>query len=452
MSRKAPSSSIVARALPPLEAVRVPSSTDAAAQGMRSALGSLSTHKLRSALTMIGIVAGICGFLLINSLGTVADNMVAGQMAQVGSNQVDARITVGDAVGSGASGNRAEFSEADAQAISRQVPHVVAVSPREFLPAQLVAGGKNWKASVGGVYPDYQVIQSFQTTSGAFFTNQDETVGTPVAVIGPTIVSQLFPSADPIGQTLRINNVDFRIVGVLAPKGASTSSAGLDAATSGHMVEMSHRTSAGSNLDDTAYVPYSTLHQRLTTHNFTAMSIQVDQPENISGVITSVTKILAQSRQIPEGAPLDFKVTTFAQTVQALQQEMGGTESIMTLIAGIALLIGGFGVANIMLLSVTERTREIGLRIAVGAMPRDVMLQFLFEATTISLLGGLVGLVAGVALAAAATSMLIKYTVTPTIAGIAVVLVASSLIGMVFGYYPARRAARLNPIDALRHV
>ncbi|MGI8915085.1 MAG: ABC transporter permease [Chloroflexota bacterium] len=411
-----------------------PSRQHVAGQSVRTALGSLLAHKFRSSLTMIGIILGVCGVLTINAVGQSQNAALAAQLAQLGSNLVSVASAAANVGGvSGGAGSLPSLTVRDAQAIREQVPDVAAISPGVSGQAPVVNGRLSWGTSVQGVYPEYQVIANDVTRLGAFFTAQDEAAGQPVAVLGQTVADHVFPATNPLGAIIRLRNVNFRVVGVLAAKGHN----------------------GQRDLDDVVLIPFSTGQQRLFGYaSVGGLLLQVDSTSHLPGVLTGINRVLRSTRHIAAGRPDDFRVTNYQQLVDSAGQEAAAITMIMSAIAAVALTLGGFGLMNIMLMAVTDPTTEIGVRMAVGAQPGDVLLQFLSEAATLTIIGGLLGVVAGFAASAAIPYLakpLANYPAWPAPGAIAVALGVSLAVGLLFGLYPAHRAAHLNPIEALRY-
>lgn len=292
-------------------------------------------------------------------------------------------------------------------------------------------GGQTVGASIIGAYPDIETVQSYSVRLGAFFAGADESAHLPVAVIGQTVVDRLFKGSRPIGAEIRIRDVDFRVVGVLLARG--------------HQGQ--------TDLDDVAIIPFSTAQQRLYGTKLDSILIQASRTEQIPAVMAAATATLDQSHRIPFGGSSDFIAQNFQQAIDAARQQTALLTRTLSVVAGVALAIGGFGVMNIMLLSVAERTAEIGLRMAVGARPADVLLQFLVEALTITVVAGLIGLGLGFVLPVALrvpVHMLAQYPALPTPAASIVAFAVVVATGVVFGFFPALRAARLDPVVALR--
>ncbi len=397
---------------------------------LKIALRALARNKARSILTMLGIVIGVAAVIAMVSLGQGAQHQVAEQIASMGTNMLVVQAGSQNTGGvRGGAGTTTTLTPDDVQAILREAPAVAGATPSVAAGVTLVYGNQNWTTRAEGVGTSFPEIRSRAVASGAFFTDADVTTAARVAVIGQTVANQLFPGMDPVGQMMRVRNLPFRVVGVLAAKGQSP---------------------WGQDQDDTLVVPYTTAMKKLLSTTYIP-SVYVSA---VSGDATNtaqqeITEILRTRHNIRQGQPDDFTVrnlTDVANTAQA-------TTQVMTLllggIAAVSLLVGGIGIMNIMLVSVTERTREIGIRMAVGARTKQVQSQFLIESVVLGLAGGLGGILFGVAVSYILSAV---FSWPQLISPVAVIGSAlfSIAIGVFFGYYPARKAANLDPIEALR--
>ena len=395
---------------------------------LRVALRALRRNTMRSILTALGIIIGVAAVITMVSIGNGAKAKVEAQVAALGQNLI---TVMPGSFSSGGMRSGFGFSPTlapeDSEAIAADIADIDGVSPEVRDGQQVLANGLNWRTNVNGVGPDYPYVKNWAITQGAMFTEQEVKSLGKVAVIGKVVAEQLFPNEDPVGQTLRIRNLPFRIVGVLAPKGL---------------------TPWGSDQDDIVLVPYTSHMRRISRRtNISTILIQASTPEVIDRVKSSVEDLLTQRRR---GREPDFIV----RTQEELATTFTATNRTMTLllacIASVSLLVGGIGIMNIMLVSVTERTREIGIRLAIGAHGRDVLTQFLIEAVLLSTLGGILGVLLGVG----ASQMVAYYMGWPILVSSLSVVVAvgfSASVGVFFGFYPARKAAQLDPIDALRY-
>jgi putative ABC transport system permease protein len=397
---------------------------------MSSALEALWANRLRSLLTALGVIVGVGAVIgavtITQGTGAVINSRVAG----LGTNTltINPGATTSGGVRS-AAGSRQTLTQADADALAA-VPHVSAVSPMLNVQAQVIYSGQNWNTRVHGVYANYQAIGNWTLAEGAWFSDSDEASGNAVAVLGQTTVDNLFATSavDPVGQTILINGQAFQIAGVLKTKG----------------------TSGFQNQDDTIYVPFSAAQARLDNAQFVSqIAVQVDSADQVSGAQAAITTLLEQRHQIGAGGTDDFSVFSSNQLVQTAQAFTQTLTFLLVGIAAISLLVGGIGIMNIMLVSVTERTREIGIRMAIGARRRDIRNQFLIEAMVLSAVGGLLGTVIGLSLGLALTHAF-SLPFVLSVPWIALAVGVSLAIGIIFGLYPAVRASRLDPIVALR--
>jgi putative ABC transport system permease protein len=395
------------------------------------ALRALRRNKLRTVLTMLGIIIGVAAVIAMVAIGNGATSQVEGQIAALGQNVV--LVFAGSFTSGGVRagwGNAGTLKVDDALAISREISDAVGVSPEVRTKNQVGAENQNWFTNIQGESPDYFTIRNWQFAEGASFSDSDVRAAAKVAVIGQTIVRQLFDNDDPLGQILRVKGVPFEIVGVLAGKGLSV---------------------MGQDQDDVVIVPYTSAMKRIMgVTNLSEINIEADSPDKIIEVQNEVADLLRQRHKIVIDQNDDFTI----HNQQEFTDAATATSRILTIlvvsIASVSLLVGGIGIMNIMLVSVTERTREIGIRMAVGAHGRDILLQFLIEATSLSSMGGIIGIVLGIG----ASKLLSLVAQWPTLVSpLSVVLsfMFSACVGIFFGFYPARKAAALDPIEALRY-
>jgi putative ABC transport system permease protein len=399
----------------------------------RIALHALGRNKLRSALTALGIIIGVGSLIALLAIGHGAQAEVEKQVASLGENviQVSAGSITKSAVKMGL-GTSGALTVEDADALKEEVPDAIAVSPEVKIKAQVVSGNRNWSTEIYGDAPDYFTIRQWDPSAGDVFTEQDVRGAAKVAVIGQEAAEQLFgEDEDPIGEIIRIRNVPFKVVGVLVAKGASAS---------------------GSDQDDGIIIPYTTAIRHLIGKQTGLRRIYV-QAANLDAlpvVEKKVLDLLRQRHHIEPGGDDDFKVRSQIEIAESATATARTMTLLLSLIASVSLVVGGIGIMNIMLVSVTERTREIGIRMAIGAHRRDILRQFLIEAVTLSGLGGLIGIVLG----AGTAQLLAAFAQWPTLISPDAVLLAfvfSAVVGIFFGFYPARKASRLDPIDALRY-
>ena len=395
---------------------------------IKVAIRALLRNTMRSILTALGIIIGVGAVIAMVSIGNGAKAQVEAQVASLGQNVITVFSGSMSSGGMrGGWGSAPTLTIEDAEAIEREVTGIVGVSPEVRDRNQVLANGLNWNTSVNGESPSYPDIRSWKIANGAMFSEQDVRSVAKVCVIGKTVADQLFANSDPVGQTLRIRNIPFKILGVLDAKGFNL---------------------FGQDQDDTVIVPYTSHMKRLSRRtNISSILIQAASAEVIDKVQKDITEVLTQRRK---GREPDFTVRNqveLAQTATATTQTM---TLLLAAIASVSLLVGGIGIMNIMLVSVTERTREIGIRLAIGAHGSDVLMQFLIEATFLSSLGGVIGILLGIG-SSQLVSDLYGWPVLVSTASVVIAFVFSAAVGMFFGFYPARKAAQLDPIDALRY-
>ena len=393
------------------------------------AMRALRRNALRSVLTALGIIIGVGAVITMVSIGSGAKAQVEAQVASLGQNIVTifpGSVTTGGV--RGGFGGASTLTAEDADAIAAEVAGIVGVSRSVRGREQVQANGQNWRPALQGEDPDILQIRVWPLVSGEMFTEQDVRNAAKVCVVGQTVVDQLFGGVDPVGQTLRIGSVPVRILGVLSKKGFNY---------------------FGSDQDDTVIMPYTTVMRRLSRPrtNLSSITLQAAAPELIAGIKTEIESLLTQRRQ---GREPDFMVRDQLELAETATASSDIMTKLLAAIAGVSLLVGGIGIMNIMLVSVTERTREIGIRLAVGAHSKDVLAQFLFEAVMLSLLGGALGVAIGVG-ASQILANTLKWPVLISMPAITIALGVSAAIGIFFGFYPARKAAMLDPIDALRY-
>jgi len=399
---------------------------------LKVALRALSKNKMRSGLTALGIIIGVGAVIAMVGIGNGARAQVEAQVASLGQNviQISPGSTRSGGVRQGADSANTLTVE-DAGAIAEEIPDVVAVSPEVKTKSQIIAGNRNWSASIYGESPDYFAIRQWPVEAGATFTDQDLRAAAKVAVLGPRAAEELFGDQDPLGETIRIQNAPFTVIGVLKSKGTSIS---------------------GSDNDDNIFVPYTIAMKRLVGKqtNLRRVNVQAANADALPDVQTQIVELLRQRHRIGSGEEDDFKVQSQLEIGEVATQTTRTMTLLLAAIASVSLVVGGIGIMNIMLVSVSERTQEIGVRMAVGAHGRDILRQFLVEAITLSSLGGVIGIAVGTG-----TSKVISAAQDwPTLISPESVLVAflfSAAVGIFFGYYPARKASLLDPIDALRY-
>jgi putative ABC transport system permease protein len=401
---------------------------------LRIALGALMVNKMRSTLTMLGIIIGVSAVIAMVAVGSGAKRRIADQIASMGSNLLI--VLSGSSTSGGlrfGSGTVPTLTADDAKAILNEIPSVKYVAPTLYGGAQVVFGNQNWSTIINGTMPEALEIREWALSSGRSFTQQDIDGATKVCLLGQTVVDNLFGGIDPVGQVIRIKNLPMTVIGVLAAKGQSTQ---------------------GQDQDDTIIVPLTTAQKKLFGMQFPGMVrlilVQATAPEVMKSVEDQINDLLRQRHHIQPKQDNDFSVRNLTEIMSTQEQSANVMSLLLGAIASISLIVGGIGIMNIMLVSVTERTREIGIRIAVGAKGRDILLQFLIESLVLSLIGGTMGIVLGIA----GTLVLASFTHWPTLFSMQAILLAflfSGSVGVFFGFYPARKASLLNPIEALHY-
>ena len=400
------------------------------------ALTALRANRLRSALTMLGIVIGVAAVIAMVAVGSGATERIQQQIEAIGSNLI--LVIPGSITSNGVrlgSGATVTLSEDDARAIASECPAVAAVAPTVRGGAQVSYGNNNWATSILGTTPDYLTIRDQTVVRGNPFSADDGSSGTKVALLGGTVAQNLFGSADPTGQTIRIKNVPFTVDGVLSAKGQSPT---------------------GQDQDDVILIPISTAKRQVVgasqanAGSIGAIMVQAVDAHSMDEAQSEIEALVRQRHRIQPGQDDDFTVRNLSDVFSAQESSARVMSILLGAIASVSLVVGGIGIMNIMLVSVTERTREIGLRIAIGARTRDLLAQFLVEAVTLSILGGIAGILVGVT-ASALISHFAGWNTLVSPTAIALAFVFSALVGVFFGYYPARKAALLDPIEALRY-
>src|SRR3989441_4403436 len=400
---------------------------------IRVAFRALQRNKMRAGLTMLGVIIGVSAVVAMVSIGQGAQATVQAQIDSIGTNllfvSAGAQNVGGVRSGTGDNGTNTLTVE-DLDAIKREVPSVSMVTPAVNARGQLVAGNMNWNTSIQGVSEQYPEVRKWSVQSGEFFTDSDVRTAARVLVVGQTIADNLFAGADPIGQTIRVQNLPFRVVGVMAKKGQDAQD---------------------RDQDDVAFTAYTTVQKKiLGSPRLQIAYVSAVSPEATYTAQQQITDLLRQRHKLGANEPDDFTVRNMSDIAQAANETNSTMTMLLACIAGVSLLVGGIGIMNIMLVSVTERTREIGIRMAIGARSSAVRTQFLIESIALSVTGGMLGIVIGVLFSVLIPKML-GWPTLVSVASIVGSVLFSAAVGIFFGYYPARKAAALDPIEALRY-
>jgi len=406
---------------------------------VRISFRAISRNKLRGGLTILGVVIGIAAVTTMVSVGQSAGNLMQGQLEGLGTNVLVVFP------GSSRSGGARQalvttLTAADADAIMEECPAILAASPIVGTAGQVIYGNANWSPrDMFGVGEEYLTVRNWPVRHGGFFTERDINSAAKVCVIGQTIVAKLFQTSNPLGETIRIKNTPFRVIGVLEKKGANL---------------------VGEDQDNIILLPYTTVQKRLqgsTFKNVNAIIASSRTMKQMDEAADQVRHLLAERHNIAPDEPLDFEVGTTAEIASILGIITGTITLLLAAIAGISLVVGGVGIMNIMLVSVTERTREIGIRMAAGARSRDILRQFLTESVLLSTCGGIIGVILGISASVGVTLLInslssgAKWPIAVSLPAAAIALAFAAAVGIFFGYYPARRASKLDPIEALRY-
>jgi putative ABC transport system permease protein len=393
---------------------------------------ALARNKMRSALTTLGIIIGVSAVIALVSIGQGAQFMVQNQINSFGSNLLF--VMPNNQVQGGANiatGGGNSLTVEDVQAMANELPGIAGASPMVNANTQGVYGNQNWLLRIQGTNEKFTRIRSWPTKQGSFFTDADVLSSARVIVLGKTVADKLFPGEDPVGKTMRVGKLQFKVIGVLAGKGSTF----------------------GNDQDDIAVVPYTTVQKKLQQRTILSIGqamVSATSERGASLAETQIAELLRQRHRIPEGEPDDFRIQNMSDVAAASGQVLRIMTLLLASIAGISLMVGGIGIMNIMLVSVTERTREIGIRMAVGARPSYIRLQFLTESVVLSLTGGIAGMLIGGS-AAAAFAWYFEWPSLVSTLAVAIAFSFSTAIGVFFGYYPAHKAAALDPIEALRY-
>jgi putative ABC transport system permease protein len=395
---------------------------------------ALRVNKMRSALTMLGIIIGVGAVIAMLAVGTGASSQISAQISKMGSNMI--MVVPGTTTAGGVrmgAGTQSTLTMDDAVAIQKECTAVSAVAPVHNGAAQVVSGHLNWSTGITGTTPGMLNVRDWPLSAGRPFTDQDVRSATKVCLLGQTVVDNLFGDADPLGQVIRIKKIPFTVIGVLGPKGQSPN---------------------GQDQDDTIYVPITTAQKKLFGTTIPGMvrviMVKANSAADLAVAERQITDLLKQRHRIGPRQDNDFTVRNLTQMMEAAEQSTKVMTMLLGAIASVSLLVGGIGIMNIMLVSVTERTREIGIRMAIGAKTWDIRFQFIIEALTLSMIGG----TAGIAIGLGGSKVLSMLAGWPTVVSVPSILLSfgfSGLIGIFFGYYPAYKASLLDPIDALRY-
>jgi putative ABC transport system permease protein len=401
---------------------------------LKTAIIALRLNVLRSVLTTLGIIIGVASVIVMSAIGSGASKQIEDQINSLGTNQLT--IFPGSAnVGGrrGGFGSAPPLTEKDLRAVRDGVTGVMAASGNLNGNANVVIGNANWSTQIQGVGAEIEQVREWSVAKGRYFDAREAASGAKVAVLGDTVANELFGAGDPVGATVRINNAPFQVLGVLSKKGQA----------------------GGRDQDDVVMVPISTARSRLVGRlgapdQIGSLLVKVDPRYNISGVQTDIERVLRERRRIGADKENNFIIRNFAEFLETRNQAAQTLGLLLAATAAISLVVGGIGIMNIMLVSVTERTREIGLRMAIGARGSDILGQFLTEAVLLCLVGGLIGLTLGAGVSYTVAKLLgWPMYISPVI--VLVAIAASASVGVIFGFVPARRASQLNPIDALRY-
>lgn len=401
---------------------------------IRISFRALRVNKMRSGLTMLGIIIGVGAVIAMLAVGTGARQKISEQIASIGSNLL--MVLSGASTAGGirmGSGTQPTLTLSDADAVEKECPSVQAVAPILGGTAQIVYGNQNWSTGVTGTSPNMLVVREWTLSSGRPFSDDDVKSATKVCLIGQTIVDNLFGSIDPIGQVIRIKKIPFTVVGVLEAKGQSPN---------------------GQDQDDTIFIPITTAQKKLFGTAFPGMirlmTVKARSAEDLVKAEKEITDLLRQRHRLSAKQENDFTVRNLTQMLQAAEQSTKVMTILLGAIASVSLIVGGIGIMNIMLVSVTERTREIGIRMAVGAKTWDIRLQFIIEALTLSMIGGIIGIIGGITVSKV-LSELAGWSIVVSFFSVLLSFGFSGLVGIFFGFYPAYKASLLDPIEALRY-
>lgn len=398
---------------------------------IKLAIRALQRNKLRALLTMLGIIIGVASVITMMSIGEGSKQSINASLASMGSNMITIQPYSNEPGGARMMGSSLKtLTIKDVEAL-KKAPDIALISPLASSSGQAINGANNWPTSIQGVSPDYLEIRKVEVKDGIMFSEQDVRASAKVCLLGKTVVDNLFPNGDdPIGKIIRFGKIPFQVIGVLVPKGTSN---------------------FGQDQDDIIIAPYTTVQKRiLSTIYFGSIYASAIREDASDAAVDEITQILRETHHLRDNQDNDFQVRTQAELMTMMNSTSSMLTALLTAVASISLLIGGIGIMNIMYVSVTERTREIGLRMSIGARGVDILLQFLIEAVMISITGGIIGVLLGVTAAIVIPSMLNWPTVISQ-SSIVISFLVCALTGIFFGYYPALKASRLDPIEALHY-
>jgi putative ABC transport system permease protein len=399
---------------------------------IRIAFRALLRNKLRAFLTMLGIIIGVGAVIAMVAIGQGSKESIQSQLSSMGSNMITVMPSSNINGGVRIAGTSFQtLTSKDIKALQLGAENITALSPSVTARGQAINGALNWPTQIQGVSPDYLDIRKLSVKDGIAFTNQDVTISAKVCLIGQTVIDNIFPNGEnPIGKVIRFGNIPFQIIGILSPKGQNA---------------------FGQDQDDIIIAPYTTVQKRiLATIYYQNIYASAASAEATDAAVSEMTDILRDSHRLRDNEDNDFQVRTQAELINTLSSTSGLLTTLLTAIAGISLVIGGIGIMNIMYVSVTERTKEIGLRMSIGARGIDILLQFLIEAIIISITGGVIGVLLGI-LSTRIISLTLGWPTIISETSIVVSFIVCGITGIFFGYYPAQKASRLDPIEALRY-
>lgn len=401
---------------------------------LRLAWRALLRNKLRALLTMLGIIIGVAAVITMTSIGEGSKQSIRSQLSGMGANMITIRPFSGQSQGGSpllGSSSLQTLKVSDIEAIKKTAAHITDISPVVSSNGQVIKAAKNWPTSIQGVSPGYLSIREWKLKDGVMFTESDVVTADKVCLLGQTVVDNLFdPGEDPIGKIIRFKKIPLKVIGVLSKKGESN---------------------FGQDQDDIMLVPYTTVQKRILAIDYIQSIYAAATDEASSPLATAeITTALRKAHKLPDGQPDDFSVRTQAELISTISSTSELLTVLLAAIAGISLIVGGIGIMNIMYVSVTERIKEIGLRMSLGARGRDILLQFLVEAILISITGGVIGVILGIS-ASKLVSVLLSWPTLVTDSSVLLSFAVCAITGVFFGYYPAQKASRLNPIEALRY-